>query len=161
MGSSTITRAPPDGAAAISTLPPWASTRLRTTARPSPAPPVERLREAHARAQHLAQPSLQPVERRDDRADFRRAAVRLRQQWRIDGQIDAVDGGGGEPRQRPRFPLHDQERQQRHDGSKNAGAEADRQAERRDRQAAIGIDDQRFAGAQRNLILRRICRKPR
>jgi hypothetical protein len=116
--------------------------------------------QGHARAQHLAQPSLQPVERGDDRTDLRRAAACLRKQWRIGGQIDAVDGSG-EPSQRPGLPLHDEQRQQRHDGPENASAEADRQAERRDRQQGVGIDDQRLAGRQRNLKLGRICHQPR
>ena len=63
------------------------------------------------------------------------------------GQIDLVNGGG-EPGQRPGLALHDQKRQQRHDGSEQPCAETDRQAERRDRQAGLGVDDQRLAGAQ-------------
>ena len=116
--------------------------------------------QGHARPHHLAQPRLQAVERGDDRANLRRAAACLGQRRRIGRQIDPVHGGG-KLRQWPGFALHDQQGQQRHDGAEQSGAEADRQTERRHRQAGRCVHDQRFPGIQSDPELDRVRHRSR
>ena len=97
-------------------------------------PPIRTMRDS----QHLAEPYLQAVECGDDRANLRCAAARLgaAAAGRADRSTRSTAAASCASGRVSRCMTS--KRQQRHDGAEQSGAEADRQAERRHRQAGGG-----------------------